>query len=444
MYGFNPLVGDGAPIIGAVLSNDSYKFTTGQFALLCHPRTPVVSAFHNRTASERLAEIIDERDLRRELDHVRSLRMRPDEIDYLYGLRLVNHVPRYAPKETNHPRVFHDEYVDFMREFQYPSYQLSVTADGQYDLRFPGLWEKQTYWECPGMRIMNTLRIRALLAQMTPEQQTKIYRDAQERLEEKILFFKAHPWIQFIDFGFRRAGGPEWHDELDERLFRALPPKQLLGVSEMSAARRHGTPSLGTIPHEPIQVLSGIYYEDDDRAGTMESHQRFFLEWDEFYDGEFSVALTDTYGRKYFFDNFPHGLAVRWSGLRQDSGNPVSFLDDAEDFYRRHKVEMRTKRAVPSDGLTTRLIHSIDAANRERFNVAHGLGTSLTFDFSDEFGVSPIPSISIVVKAVEACGHELVKVPDNSAKALGSPEALARVRRLTGDVADKTFVTPAS
>ena len=91
---------------------------------------------------------------------------------------------------------------------------------------------------------------------------------------------------------------------------------------------------------------------------------------------------------------------------------------------------------VPSDSLNPQVIHEIDSANRGRFSLVNGYGTNLTFDFSNENGYSPIPAISIVVKAVEACGHELGKLTDNFAKANGSPATIARLRRLTGNLAD--------
>ena len=275
-----------------------------------------------------------------------------------------------------------------------------------------------------------------MLRQMSRAEQDQLYRNALERLHEKIAFFKAHPWIKFVEFGFRRAGTPEWHDEVDTILFKSLPPSQIVGVSEVSAARRHRTPNSGTFPHEGPMVYSGIYYDLDERAGTMESHQRFFRDWVDFYKGELSLMLTDTYGSRYAFKHFPKELVGICMGLRQDSGSPIAYLDLAEKFYKKNSVATNTKRVVPSDSLNPQVIHEIDSANRGRFSLVNGYGTNLTFDFSNENGYSPIPAISIVVKAVEACGHELGKLTDNFAKANGSPATIARLRRLTGNLAD--------
>src|SRR5262249_3755297 len=73
------------PIIDSLLDIDFYKFTMGHWVFKRYPTIPVRYAFKNRTAQVRLADYIDETELRRELDHLRTLRVNASELHYLRG-----------------------------------------------------------------------------------------------------------------------------------------------------------------------------------------------------------------------------------------------------------------------------------------------------------------------------------------------------------------------
>lgn len=435
----NPFFGSGRPITTSTLQNDFYKFSMGQFIFHRYPDVIVEFALNNRSKSIRFSDEVDEKDLRRELDLARKVWLKKKEMAYLRGLRFVNHVVMYAPKRTECPRVFADDYLEFMSTYQLPPYQLSKTADGQYDLRFRGRWIDVTFWECIALRTLNTLRVRALLRRFSKTEQAEIVDGARENLKALVTFMLLHPSIKMVEFGFRRAAAPDWQDEVDAELVAALAPKQLLGISNVFLARKHKVPPSGTMAHELFMVLQGVYHDEDDRAGTMESHQRVFWEWDDEWKGELSLALPDTYGSKYCFDHFPEELARRWSGFRQDSGHPVQFLDRIEAFFAKLNIPSHTKTVVPSDGLTETVVLAVDTAAKGRFRIVDGWGTYVTFR------LPRIPAASIVIKAVKAVDprgveHELVKLSDNPAKATGTPEVLDRVRRLSGNSADTTYV----
>ena len=68
------------PIIKSFLDVDFYKFTMGQLVFHRYPDVPVAYSFINRTKWVRLADIVDEDDLRRELDHARTLRLNKTEL----------------------------------------------------------------------------------------------------------------------------------------------------------------------------------------------------------------------------------------------------------------------------------------------------------------------------------------------------------------------------
>ena len=129
------------PIIESLLDLDFYKFTMGQLVFLKYRDVPVVYSLTNRTREVRLAEFIDEGELRRELDHVRSLRLNNSELHYLRGTN------EYGD------RMFRESYLEFLRELELPQYDLEE-VDGSFRLQFDGEWSRAIYWETVALSIV--------------------------------------------------------------------------------------------------------------------------------------------------------------------------------------------------------------------------------------------------------------------------------------------------
>src|SRR4051812_16658991 len=73
------------PIVRTLLDTDFYKLLMGQMIWEKHWNDEAAFALSNRTSSVRLAELIDLGELREQLDHVRSLRFRTNELIWLNG-----------------------------------------------------------------------------------------------------------------------------------------------------------------------------------------------------------------------------------------------------------------------------------------------------------------------------------------------------------------------
>ena len=114
------------PIMQSLLDIDFYKFTMGHWVFKHYPNVPVRYAFKNRTAHVQLADSIDEAELRRELDHVRTLRVNASELHYLRGTN------EYGE------RLFSEGYLQFLQALRLPPYELA-RVDGTYRLEFPGM-----------------------------------------------------------------------------------------------------------------------------------------------------------------------------------------------------------------------------------------------------------------------------------------------------------------
>jgi nicotinate phosphoribosyltransferase len=397
------------PIIQSLLDLDFYKFTMGQLVFLEYRDVPVVYSLVNRTRKVRLAEFIDEGELRAELDHARSLRLNNSELHYLRGTN------EYGD------RMFRESYLEFLRELSLPPYDLEE-VDGSFRLQFDGEWSRAIYWETVALSIVNELYNRSLMKTLSSFEKDLVFARGKIRLAEKIRVLRGRPEISFVDFGTRRRFSRDWQHYVDRSLAEEMP-QQFLGTSSTESAMLHGLVPMGTSAHELTMVMSGIMHDSDDLIRA--SHNRVLKDWWELYGWGLSVAVTDTYGSEFFFRDMDPEQARAWKGLRHDSGDPFEFGEKAIRFYQEQGIDPREKLLIFSDGLELQTILALSKRFHGRIKLSFGWGTNLTNDL----GFEPI---SIVVKAVEANGHRTVKLSDNLAKATGSREDIERFKRIFG------------
>lgn len=398
------------PIIESLLDNDFYKFTMGQVVFNRYPDVLVRFAFRNRTKGIRLAEVIDERDLRAELDHVRTLRFTKTELHYLRGTN------EYSK------RMFKEPFLDFLANLQLPPYVLKQVA-GNYELEFPGKWSEVMHWEIPSLAIVNQLYYRGLMSHLSEFERDAVYATGVLRLAEKIKALRERPDITFCDFGTRRRFSREWQDYVVRVLAKELPETQLLGTSNTYFAMKHGLLPMGTAAHEMYMGLSGIMHGSDEEIRA--SHNKVLQDWWEEYGRGLSIALSDNYGSDFFFQDMTPEQARQWKGLRQDSGDPFVFTDKALAFYRWCGVNPRKKLIVFSDGLDVETIIKLADYCRGKIKATFGWGTNLTNDLG-------FKALSLIVKLMESNGYGTVKLSDNLAKALGTPEDVERFKHIFG------------
>ena len=144
------------PIVRSLLDTDFYKLLMLQMVRGLHPETEVTFKLINRTTSVRLADVIDETELRAQLDYARSLRLTKREMIWLAGNSF------YGTKQ-----IFLPEFLDWFEDFRLPEYRLDV-VDGQFELTFSGPWTHTMMWEIPALAIVNELRSRAALRVRSP------------------------------------------------------------------------------------------------------------------------------------------------------------------------------------------------------------------------------------------------------------------------------------
>lgn len=137
------------PIVRSLLDTDFYKLLMLQMIWGLYPQVNATFSLINRSKTVRLADEIDEGELRAQLDHARSLRMTKKEMIWLAGNNF------YGRKQ-----IFTPEFLQWLSTFQLPDYELT-RRDGQYELHFHGPWTHTTMWKFRRWRsLMNCARVR--------------------------------------------------------------------------------------------------------------------------------------------------------------------------------------------------------------------------------------------------------------------------------------------
>lgn len=405
------------PIIRSLLDTDFYKFLMHQFIWMLYPKVPVTFGLINRTTTERLADVIPEAVLRRQLDHCRDLSFRENELIWLAGNKF------YGRRD-----IFKADYIEYLRAFRLPDYHLE-TKDGQYVLTFEGEWAQVTLWEIYALAIMSELRSRAAMATLGKFELDVLYSQAKSRIWDKIQKLRASPQLRFAEFGTRRRHGFLWQEWVTTAFANELGAI-FVGTSNAYLSFKHGIEAIGTNSHELPMVIACLA-EDD---AQLKAAQYLTLEqWQRVYDGALLIVLPDTFGSTQFLRDAPEWVAD-WTGMRFDSKEPFAAGEEFIAWYTARGRDPSQKRGMFSDSLDVELMIALHRRFQGRMRESFGWGTLSTNDFRrcHPRGLNTLDPISLVCKVVAANGRSAVKLSDNPLKASGAPAELARYQRVFG------------
>jgi nicotinate phosphoribosyltransferase len=403
------------PIVRSLIDTDFYKLLMCQSVHRTSPDTRVMFSLINRTSSVRLAELIDEGELREQLDHVRSLSLRRGESTWLRGNTF------YGKRQ-----MFRPEFMEWFEGLRLPPYHLE-RRDGQYELTFEGAWPEVMLWEIPALAILMELRSRAVLRGMGKFELQVLYARAMARVWEKVERLRAIPDLRLADFGTRRRHGFLWQDWCVQAMVEGLG-RAFVGTSNCLIAKNRDLEAIGTNAHELPMVRAALAETDADLA---QAPYRVLADWHEEHDGNLRIILPDTYGTEGFLARAPDWLST-WTGIRIDSGVPETGAEAAIRWWQSRGEDPRQKLVIFSDGLDVDRIEALQARFRGRVRVSFGWGTLLTNDFRGLVPGDGLAPFSLVCKAVSADGRPTVKLSDNPNKAMGPADEVARYRRVFG------------
>ena len=401
------------PIVRSVIDTDFYKLLMAQTVQKRHADVDVTFSLINRTESIPLADLIEEEELRAQLDHVRTLKLSRGEITWLRG-------NTFYGKQ----RMFTPEFIDWFRDFRFPDYDLRRNGD-QYELTFQGPWPDVMMWEIPALAIITELRSRAVLHQMGKFDLQVLYARAMTRIWGKIERLRKLDGLSLADFGTRRRHSFLWQDWCIQACIEGLGDK-FTGCSNCHIALRREVEAIGTNAHELPMVYAALADNDDELARAPYD---VLQNWQEDYEGNLRIILPDTYGTKGFLDRAPDWLAA-WTGIRVDSGDPATGAETAINWWTSRGQDPRDKLVIFSDGLDVDKIEELHNQFKGRVRVGFGWGTLLTNDFRDLVPDNALAPFSLVCKAISANGRATVKLSDNAGKAMGAPDQIERYIRV--------------
>ncbi|MEL0436901.1 nicotinate phosphoribosyltransferase [Phycobacter sp. K97] len=403
------------PIIRSLIDTDFYKLLMCQSVFRSKPDTQVTFSLINRSTHVPLARLIDEGELREQLDHIRSLSLSRGESTFLRGNTF------YGKRQ-----MFRPDFMEWFEGMRLPPYHLERRGD-QYELTFEGKWHEVMLWEIPALAVLMELRSRAVLNDMGRFELQVLYARAMTRVWEKIEALREIDGLSIADFGTRRRHGFLWQDWCVQAMIEGLGDK-FTGTSNCLIAMRREVEAIGTNAHELPMVYSALAETDEDLARAPYD---VLSDWHEEHDGNLRIILPDTYGTKGFLEHAPDWLAG-WTGIRIDSGDPAAGAEVAIKWWQERGEDPAQKRVIFSDGLDVDKIAELHRQFAGRVKVSFGWGTLLTNDFRGLVPGDRLAPFSLVCKAISANGRPTVKLSDNPEKAMGPADEVARYKRVFG------------
>ena len=257
----------------------------------------------------------------------------------------------------------------------------------------------------------------------------------------------------------------------------------LSGTSNVHFAMRYGIPPVGTVAHEWFMGIASI---SNDYLHASETALRYWVGC--FGEGVLGIALTDTFGTPTFLKAFKKHMpnigeaeakaesvtvprpeaprpaildggvvnnmnhtdfdkledtqkhqktktfAETFKGVRQDSGDPLEFVNLMRKFYVEQDIKDK-KSIVFSDSLNVdKCIQYKTAAEDAGFNAAFGIGTFFTNDFNNLGTDTKSTPLNIVIKLSSASGRPAIKISDNIGKNTGDEKTVHQVKEELGYV----------
>ncbi|CUH69396.1 Nicotinate phosphoribosyltransferase [Thalassovita autumnalis] len=401
------------PIVRSLIDTDFYKLLMCQSVFRNKRDTQVKFSLINRSTDIKLAELIDEGELREQLDYIRSLSLTRGESTWLRGNTF------YGKRQ-----MFRSDFMEWFEQLRLPDYHLEK-RDGQYELTFEGSWPEVMMWEIPALAVLMELRSRAVLRDMGRFELQVLYARGMTKLWEKIERLRQVDGLRIADFGTRRRHSFLWQDWCVQAMTEGLGEK-FVGTSNCLIAKNRDLEAIGTNAHELPMVYAALA-EDD--AELAQSPYQVLADWHEEHEGNLRIILPDTFGTKGFLKQAPDWLAG-WTGIRIDSGEPAAGAEAAIDWWHSRGEDPTQKMVIFSDGLDVDKIEDLHQQFAGRVRPSFGWGTLLTNDFRGLTPGDALSPFSLVCKAVAADGKATVKLSDNPNKAMGPTSEIERYKRV--------------
>ena len=379
-------------IIKSILDLDLYKLTMQQAVIKLFPRAKVRYKFINR-GNTAFPEGFGEA-LRQEVKEMENLAMTKHEKTFLH---------------TRCNGFLEPTYLDFLYGYRFDSSEVGIIQSGSdLDVSIEGYWHRTILWETNLMAAISELYFK-----MTGGEKWDAH-TREKNNAQKMLLFRMNG-IHYGDLGTRRRESFDNHSEVVAQFANSGRNENFTGTSNVYLAFLNNTKPLGTQAHEWFMFHAAKY-------GYKMANSLAMEHWSEVYRGSLGIALSDTFTTDVFFKSFETKFAKLYDGIRQDSGDPIEFVDKTIRHYDKLGINPKSKVIIFSDSLNPEKAVKIKEYCRGKIMCSFGIGTN----FTNDVGLKPL---NIVIKMTEAKPEgddwtPTIKLSDTPGKHLGDEKEI--------------------
>ncbi|WVQ73917.1 nicotinate phosphoribosyltransferase [Cryptococcus sp. DSM 104548] len=384
-------------------------------------------------------------------------------VNHLADLRLTEHERSYLSKSCSY---FPSSYLDYLQSVRLdPINQVKLSfvpketneegeEMGEILCEIVGPWRDTILYEVPIMAILSEGYFKFVDTDWNLDGQLGLAKAKALQLLNPPA--PTTPLI-FSEFGTRRRRSFFAQDIVIKGLLSGLEEYKaqggtggaVSGTSNVYLALKYGIQPVGTIAHEWVMAVAAIH-------GYKGANGRAMDMWEDVYPPDTPLAapltmLTDTYTADVFFSEFISSpdRALRWSVLRQDSGDAFEFLRGAKKAWKTvedaagvkrekdqdgQEIVGKGKRVIFSDGLDVeKAVKLQQGCDEIGIAASFGIGTFLTNDFHKASDPSQkSKALNIVIKLNKINGKGCVKLSDDKGKHTGDIEDVRRAQKELG------------
>ena len=389
-------------IITHFTDDDLYKFTMCCAVIDNFPRAQVKYTFTDRDDTVYPEGFAQE--LTAQIAALESVVITEEEIDFMR--RRCNYIPGW--------------FYTYLKGYRFNSRCVKAWQDGEGHLHvdIEGSWADTILFEVKILAIISELYYILTGQDRCFDYEAyyeKSYGKGRRLLEAGCIY---------SDFGTRRRASFEAEDTVVRAMKDAARSGEwegrFVGTSNVYLAMKHDVLPVGTMAHEFICAIGGMY------GPQMANHIAMDL-WRNTFRGALGTYLYDSFGWDIFSLNFSEDFANLFKGLRVDSGDNYGELMKIVEKYRSLGIDPRTKQVIFSNALDTAAAIEIQQYAKEYCQPSFGIGTHFTNDFD---GVKPM---NIVIKLIAAkiteswsFYNDTCKISEDKGKHTGNPEVVRR------------------
>lgn len=389
-------------IINHFTDDDLYKFTMCCAVIDNYPRAWVKYEFNDRDNTvypKGFADLVME-----QVGYLEKLTITDEEIAFMR--RKCYYLP--------------DWFYIYLRGFRFSRKWVHAQQDedGHLHIEFEGVWAEAILLEVKMLAIVSELYY--------------IVRGEEDRFDYDAYYPKSYHKAErllaagctYSDFGTRRRAS----FQAEDTVVRAMKDCQeardwkgrFVGTSNVYLAMKYDLTPVGTMAHEFIAAIGGMY-------GPQMANHIAMNAWRHTFNGALGTFLYDTFGWNIFSLNFSEDFANLFKGLRVDSGDNMEQLQKICTKYRSLGIDSKSKQVIFSNALDTDRAIALQQEAEKYVQPSFGIGTHFTNDFD---GIRPM---NIVIKLVAAkiteswpFYNDTCKISEDTGKHTGNPKVIRR------------------